>query len=267
MYYELYIDSLFLTDFVMNFFLLKLTGKILRRSVTRFRYALGAAYGAVIYCTVFIVSIFSWYIRLLIGAIISLIGMILFVFKCKSIRQIWDVVRSMAIVMLIMGGIFFVFTQKFTFITNVLGELPGTVAVGVIGYTICNISITKMRKLPQPMCEVELITDMGSVKVNGLIDTGNLLIEPISQKPVSVLDENSLKILFGGQLPEYYRVVPYTSIGRKSGLMKCFEIPRVLIDIYDEHRTYEKVFVACGEELAPGDRCMIINPRVFDREE
>jgi len=267
LYYELYIDSLFLVDFVMNFYLLNLTGKIQRRTVTCLRCIVGAAYGSTIYCVVFIMPAFSMPVKIFVGSVISIIGMAFFTFNCKSIRHLIKVIPSMAIVMLIMGGIFFVLTEKSVFGALFRADLPGVVAVGIVIYGICNIIVAKIRKMPQMVCSVKLETDMGKIEVNALIDTGNLLIEPISKKPVSVLDENSMRALFGGELPEYYRVVPYTSVGRKHGLLKCFEIPRILVDVQEEEKIYEKVLVACSEEFSSDDNYMILNPRLFNKEE
>ena len=251
----------------MNFFLLSLTNKVLRRTATCLRRMTGALYGAVIYCMMFVTPVFTLLVRLVVGGAFALLGMAYITFNCKSVRQIVKVIPTMAVVMLIMGGIFFVLAGKLTFITSVAGGLPAAVAIGGAVYIICDIIVVKIRKLPQPICKVELITDCGKVEVNALIDTGNLLVEPISQRPVSVLDEGSLRRAFGGELPEYYRVVPYTSIGRKKGILKCFEVSGVLINTQEEKRVYEKVLVACGDEHTLSGSCMILNPRLFNKEE
>ena len=142
-----------------------------------------------------------------------------------------------------------------------------TILLGLTAFVLGGGIIKKVKSSPQTVCEVILETEYEKLKVDALIDTGNLLIEPISKKPVSVLDENSIKRLFGGELPQYYRVVPYTSIGRKNGILKCFEIPRISVVFRDEERFYENVLIACGEELAASEGYMILNPQLINKEE
>ena len=49
MVYELYVDSLFLINFVMNLYLLILVDQSCMRTATRMRILLGACVGAVVY--------------------------------------------------------------------------------------------------------------------------------------------------------------------------------------------------------------------------
>lgn len=267
MYYELYIDSLFFTDFIMNLFLLCLTNKIKGRTATGLRCIAGAACGAGIYCAVFIIHIFPLSVRLAIGFVISLLGMVQITFKCKNFRQIIKMTPPIVGTMIFLGGGFFFLKEKTAFIGGTMGGFISTLLLGLIAYALGGIILKKIKNSPQTVCEVILETELEKLKVNALIDTGNLLIEPISKNPVSVLDESSIKRLFGGELPQYYRVVPYTSIGRKNGLLKCFEIPKISVVFRDEERFYEKVLVACGEELGTRENYMILNPRLINKEE
>lgn len=267
LYYELYIDSLFFTDFIMNFFLLCLTNKMQGRTATGPRCIAGAACGAGIYCAVFIIPVLSLSVRLAIGLVVSLLGMVQVTFKCKGIRQIIKMTPPIAGAMLFLGGGFLLLKEKTAFIGGIKGGFISTLLLGLIAYVLGGIVLKKIKRSPQTFCEVILETECEKIKVNALIDTGNLLIEPISKKPVSVLDENSIKRLFGGVLPQYYRVVPYTSIGRKNGILKCFEIPKISVVFRDEEKFYEKVLIACGEELDTSESYMILNPRLISKEE
>ncbi|MCD8118068.1 MAG: sigma-E processing peptidase SpoIIGA [Lachnospiraceae bacterium] len=70
-------------------------------------------------------------------------------------------------------------------------------------------------------CKVTLEKHGIQIPVTALLDTGNFLVEPISGKPVSVLEETYL----AGYLPESewedgFRLIPYRSVGRRHGLMR-----------------------------------------------
>lgn len=267
MYYELYIDSLFFMDFIMNFFMLCLTNKIQGRTATRLRCIAGAAYGAGIYCAIFVIPVFSLSVRLAIGFVISALGMVQVTFKCKNFRQIIKRIPSIAVGMLFGGGTFFLIKEKTDYFSRGMSSFISTLLLVMTAYALGGFAIKRLNKPSQTVCRVMLEGEKEKFKVNALIDTGNLLIEPISKKPVSVLDENSIKRLFGGELPTYYRVVPYTSVGRKNGLLKCYEIPKISIELHEEEKNYEKVLIACSEELVSSDGYMILNPRLINKEE
>lgn len=267
MYYELYIDSLFLIDFIMNLLTLCLTNKMQGRTATRTRCIAGAACAAGIYCTIFIIPVLSLYVRLIIGFAVSVLAMSSVTFKCKTLRQILRIASPMAGAMLFAGGFFLLFKEKIFEMGEVIGNVTGTALTGIAAYALGTVIVAGLRKKSQTVCSVILETEYNKITVSALIDTGNFLIEPISKKPVSVLDEESIKLLFKGKLPVYYRVVPYTSIGKKKGMLRCFEIPRVIIKTDEEEKNYENVLIACGDGFRANEGCMILNPRLMCNKE
>lgn len=60
-----------------------------------------------------------------------------------------------------------------------------------------------------------------TVPLTALLDTGNFLVEPISGKPVSVLEEAYLLPYFSRkELAQQFRLIPYRSVGRSHGVMQ-----------------------------------------------
>ena len=55
MYYELYIDVFFLVNFMMDYLLLRLTGKMMKCSATHGRIIAGAAAGSLCTCAVMVI--------------------------------------------------------------------------------------------------------------------------------------------------------------------------------------------------------------------
>ncbi len=263
MYYELYIDSLFGVSLVTNLLLLCLINKLYGRTATRLRLLAGAAYGAIIYCAAFVLTVPSLTMRLLAAWVISVTGMIQIAFKCKRIRQIGSMIPAMGGVMIFYGGFYYAVKDYSELINEYLGSGIGVVLTGVTAYKVGTFILGRIRKPQQIICKAVLETESGRIETDALIDTGNMLVEPISKKPVSVLDINSVKSLFGGNIPEYYRVVPYTSIGRQKGLLQCFEVPRMYVLYQEEEKKFEKILIACSEDFTTDRSCMIINPKLL----
>ena len=120
---------------------------------------------------------------------------------------------------------------------------------GFLGYGI----IEKSKRKKEISCRVCLQREDIKIEVEALLDTGNSLQEPISKKPVSILDITAARQLFGGCLPEFYRAV-----------LKGFEVPKMWVWYQDRKEEYENVYVACSEEYAPGEGFrMILNPRLI----
>lgn len=268
LYYELYIDSLFFTDFIMNFYVLSLTSRICGRSATRLRRLISAAYGSGIYCITFFLP-WGWLPGKIIGGLLfSAVGMTKIAFGDKAKIPFMKLLPAMAGAAFFQGGIFlFVKNQFPTFWGNRDAALCALV-IGGASYGAGCFVIEKNKKRNQSFCQVVLQNGLKEVEVNALVDTGNFLIEPFSGKPVSILEENVLLELFDGSLPEYYRVVPFSSIGKKKGMLKCFEIPRMWVEYQDDRRCYEKVYIACNSELISTDACpMILNPKLINNQE
>lgn len=263
MYYELYIDSLFLVSFMLNLILLCLINRMYGRTATRLRLLMAAAYGAGIHCMVFVLPVFNLTIRLLFAWAAAVIGMIKIAFRCKSMPQLGHMIPGMVGAIVFYGGFYYAVNDYSELINGWLGSGIGVILTGIAAYKAGVFIIRRLRRPKQYVCKAVLETDVGRLETDALVDTGNLLIEPISKKPVSVLDINSVKILFGGNIPEYYRIVPYTSVGRQKGLLRCFEVARVCILYQEEEKVLEKILVACAEDWAKDGGCLIINPRLL----
>lgn len=125
-----------------------------------------------------------------------------------------------------------------------LGTYPIKIAFlgGILGYIILNISfkIIKGKISKKDMfCEIEICINDKNVIIKGMLDTGNLLREPITNAPVIVVEATSLEnvipiqilrnvqaILKGEEViikeKEYmskFRVIPFTSLGKQNGIL------------------------------------------------
>ena len=264
LYFELYLDSLLFSDLFLNLYLLLLVQKLRRYSATYLRILLAACYGAAVTGFFLILPLGgSWCWKLLPALLIEGIGMPAIAFSLKGIRSCILMFLNLTGAGFYLGGciLFLRSFLKYRFLQGISGTiLYGAAALGA-GLAV----LKRLQNGKQDICRAVLYRESVSIQVNALVDTGNTLTEPISGKPVSVLDQELLCRLFGGSIPSYYRVVPFCSIGKKRGYLKCFEIPRMDVEYAEQIRRLTGVLVACSEEYCGTKTVgMILNPRTIE---
>jgi len=259
---------LFCSDFIMNFAVLCLTGRFCGKSATFLRKALAAAYGAAIFCLIFLLPVKGRIPALLPGFFLTVTGMIWIVFRPGRGILLLKIAAAMAQAIFFQGGIYLFLRNRVPLLwESERVVLPALVSAG-ISYIAGKFLMDKNKKKEQLFCRVKLQNGAKEMELDALIDTGNFLTEPISGKPVSVLSEAVLVELFEGNLPVYYRAIPFSSIGKQRGILKGFEIPKMWIEYQEERMVYERILVACNSELQKYDSCtMILNPKLINGQE
>lgn len=94
------------------------------------------------------------------------------------------------------------------------------------------------------------------------MDTGNSLREPVSGRPVSVVEEECFLKLSGIKAPEKLKAIPYHSVGRDNGIMEGYEVPEIIIKGREENIRWQKVIVGISRNKisASGKYQMILHP-------
>ncbi len=262
MRYELYADSLLLLNFVMNLYLLILVDRSTFRTTTGRRLLLGAAFGAVCYFLPFV-----WnappVLKLSAGFLGGTAGMLFLAFPVKGFRMFLRLLKYLTLYSVGMGG-------GMLLLLRVLGRL-GIPADGILvlmgtgGILFLFLRHCFLGRSPENcVCRATLVCGESRLTVNALIDSGNSLIEPVSGKPVSVIDEKVFQGLWRNE-PPGFRAVPYHSIGRKHGILRGYLLPELQLEIDGMTRSFHKIYVAVGTEQitdnAEADSVkMIINP-------
>lgn len=261
MYFEVYLDSLFWINLVMNFYLLYLTNRLKEKTASNLRILLGACFGALISCVVFFIPFSTMGVKIIIGCLLSGIGMVVIAFRVKTFKGILRKMASMTVMAFFVGGTFLFLFKRFFFLRKYQNQ---TFILLFLGGLVCmagSYCLERWKSGKKPICFVTLENREKTKRIEALIDTGNSLIEPISGKPVSILNKELMKEIFDGEIPEFYRVVPFSCVGIEKGLLKCFEIPKMNVEYEDTVITYEHIFVAYSEEYGREGRYqMILNP-------
>lgn len=261
----IYIDSIFLLNLVMDLYLLTLTVKVLGKTATYPRIFAGSAAGAAGYCIILCLPGISYMLKVLLGMIP--VGMLMIKIACrtKGFKELLRALGYLYILSFLMGGFIIFLKGKSRWLTE-HGDGAAVIAgIGFAGFVIGRKLISLYRKRQENhFCQVSIPGDEGTLTIVALIDTGNGLVEPVSQKPVAILDADEWKNLRRWMKPEKYKVIPYHSIGKDSGMLEGYEIDTMEINGSMGKKQFEKVIIAVfkGKVSRKGSYQMILPPEL-----
>ena len=266
MHYELYVDSLFLINFTMNLYLLMLVDYSTLSSAVPWRLLVGALFGAGSYLLLFVIGmVLPW--KLLLGAAAALL-MLPITFSVRGLRSFLKLTEKMLFFSFSMGGVLLLLIRCFRFAEGVLTSASGLMAAGGIFLLFWRRFHAQTRQ-ENAVCQVTLAREGVSVKIAALIDSGNTLVEPISGKPVSIVEEKVFRSLWGSG-GQGYRAIPYHSIGKRHGILEGYLLPELWVETDGVRKVIHDVYVAVSpEEISSAGTPeaesvkMIINPRVL----
>ncbi len=113
-------------------------------------------------------------------------------------------------------------------------------------------------------CNIKIFNNGKEQNVRAMIDTGNLLKDPITNSPVIIIEksklnnilpneilENTGKIIngeyeFSEEYLKYaskFRVLPFSSLGKQNGMLLGFKVDKAEADINDEDIVRNDVIV------------------------
>jgi len=260
MYYELYVDVLFLVNFMMDYLLLLFVRRCLKCNVTRKHVFFGSLIGSLLTCIIIILPIPIAFLEFILFHIFVNTCMIRVGLKIKTGRSFLKAIIILYIGAFLMGGIL-----EFVGQYAKIGSFLFFVAIG--GYYLClgiwNF-VSGLQRWNQYHCKVELYLDERKYELRGLIDTGNGLRDPLTGKPISILDRETAKKIFKGKLQRGIRFVPYQSIGKEEGVLPIFYADRMCV-CKGEDYWFEKPLIGISEEKisSGGEYEMILNPNLF----
>ena len=256
----LYIDIIFLSNIIMNYIILFATGLIVVKKVKHTRIILSSILGAM-YSIVLYITKFKIYENQIIKLILS-IAMIYIAFVPKDIKKMIRDIIIFYLTSFCFGGaayylLYNVSPGQIKTINGILlGGYPLKIAIlgGILGFFIINVAfkIVKNRiDKTSIIYDIEIVYQGKQVEMKVLLDTGNLLVEPITKFPViivdseklkQILDLSSLEIMVNAKIEKIdlieenlklrCRVLPFSSVGKNNGIMMGFKPDYV--KIYDD---------------------------------
>lgn len=255
----IYIDIVLVENLCMNYIILLATGYIVRIKFNHLRLLCSSMIGA-IYAILAYAQILPLYENLVVKMILS-ICMVYIAFIPKNIKGIIKELIMFYLVSFSLGGctiaLLYIVKPEDIFIKNgvYIGIYPIKVALlsGIVGFTIIYCAFWMIKG---KMSKSELIYDI-SIKINGkelttkvMLDTGNMLKDPITQNPVVLVEKDALtevlpneliksEYILGGDLkkqkeiPEEYRrrlrIIPFTSVGKQNGMILGIKTDKIIV--------------------------------------
>ena len=197
----------------------------------------------------------------------------LYTFNPQTVKQLWKDVLIFYLTSFVFGGVAFalIYVVKPQEILMKNGLFLGTyplktvllAAIVAFIILIAAFAIVKTKFSKKDMfCEVEVELNNKKIKTRAMIDTGNLLKEPITNTPVIVLEHtllyecvpkeilDNLESILGGELvkiPEEIRneyisrlkLIPFASLGKQNGMLVGIKADSLKI-IQDEQEKESK---------------------------
>lgn len=276
----IYLDVVLIENLCMNYIILFATGYLLKKNMRHIRLILSALLGG-IYSILAYMEILEIYSNFILKIILSIV-MVYIAYNAKNIKQLAKQLLFFYLTSFVFGGtafalLYFVKPQEILIRNgSYVGTYPLKIAAlgGIVGFTIIVIAFkfakTRFRKKDM-YCEISIYFGIKNINVIALLDTGNMLKDPITQMPVIVVEKeklkeilpeiilNNLDKIIGGDVPkeiyedknlEYitkFRVIPFSSIGKTNGMLLGFKANKVVINKEDDEKIITNVIVGIYE--------------------
>lgn len=133
-----------------------------------------------------------------------------------------------------------------------------TVVVAVVFILVTEKVRNTWKRQKDTVVEVLILLEERQVRTKGFIDTGNLLKDPLVNRPVHIIKEKLLEPeLEEGKL--LIRLIPYHSLGKEHGLLETVTLKGMYI-LQGEVSVYleNPVFGIAREKLFQGDKYDVI---------
>ena len=270
----IYVDVVLIENIIMNYIILFATGLVIKLKISQIRIIiasiLGAAYSIIAYAGIF--KIYSSFgLKILLSILIVYIA-----FNPQNFKKMWKYILIFYLTSFVFGGavfalIYVVKPQEILMKNGLfLGTYPLKTAIlgAIIGFFIMvtAFSIVKSKITKKDMfCDIEIKLNEKIIKTKAILDTGNLLKEPITNTPVVVVEHtllyecipkeilNNLEKIIGGdfekvpkKISEEYisklKLIPYSSLGKTNGMLLGIK-PEYLKVIGEEERVTRNVII------------------------
>lgn len=262
---NIYLENIFLLNLIMNLYLLKLTGSVLKCKTGCFRVFTGSLLGAVGYCIILCLPKITYGWKMTAGMLPIGILMIRLGLGTKGRKELLYAAGWMFTFAFLLGGFIIFLRGKLLFGRQHENTMLLIAALGFGGYELLKKGLeVYFRRREDKMRRVRISADMGDVEITALVDTGNGLVDPVSLKPVAVLEEDIWKKMTKWMRPEKYRVIPFHSIGKEHGLLCGYEVELMEVEGEIGKRQHKNVVIAVfkGKLSKTGGYQMILPPEL-----
>lgn len=247
----IYVDVVLIENLIMNYIILLATGLILKIKIKHIRLILGSLLGA-IYTIVAYTGFLKIYSSFILKIILSVI-IVYIAYYPQSVKKLCKELLFFYLTSFVFGGASFaliyivkpqdilmkngLFLGTYPLKTVILAAIVAFVVI-ITAFTIIKSKMTKKDLI----YKIEVKLNGKEIKTEALVDTGNMLKEPITNTPVVVIERsllydvipkeilNHLEDIIGGdfeKIPEEIKneyisklkLIPFSSLGKQNGML------------------------------------------------
>lgn len=192
MYREIYIDVVFVTNFLMDLVLLRLTGMFLGIRAVWYRSLFGAFIGSISSCLILFIPIENRYPAVIVLHVLTAAAMTGAGCRIKSENMLARATVTLYILAFICGGLWDVISGGGNMS---LGSFLVFTGASYLSLALCVRGYRKWEDKRETFCRVLLRAQGRTADIMGFYDTGNLLTDPLTNKPVSIVEEQAITAL------------------------------------------------------------------------
>ena len=215
----IYIDLLIIVNFLFDFLLLLTINIALKRYTKIYRLILASLFGEITLLSLFIPI--SSYLLTILKVVMGII-MVLIAFGYKNIKYSLYNALYLYMTSVILGG--------FIYFLNIEFENMNYLIILFIAPLILYVfikSIKVLKEIKNYYYKVSILFENNfKIEITGFLDTGNKLIDPITRKPIILINKKKIKGCINIRSPMY---VPYNSLNHH-GLLECIKPKYIMIN-------------------------------------
>ena len=277
----IYLDIIFLENLCMNYIILFATGLIIKNKVKHIKLIISSILGA-IYALISLLPFFKMYTNIVFKILVSIL-MVYIAYTPTNVKELSKRLVLFYLTSFAFGGcafalLYFIKPEEVFMVNGVyIGTYPIKIALlgGLVGFClIVNAFKFIKNKINKNdiYCFIEIEFLNRKVTMKSLIDTGNMLKDPITRMPVIVVQKDKLddilpkeilenidNIIGGGsnnvfniientEFINRFRLVPFSSLGMQHGLLLGFKPDSVRIQYNEEIKLIKNVIIGIYEK-------------------
>ncbi|QXM05826.1 sigma-E processing peptidase SpoIIGA [Crassaminicella indica] len=254
--FEVYGEYLFIENLLMNWLILHLTSYFSKAQIPKYRVWLGAAVGACYAFVIFFPSLEFMYTFVM--KIVVSIFIIIITFTPYKFMDFFKILAIFYLISFMFGGAafaLFYFTDLNGLLSNgiyYIGNFSVKLLIysGIVAYILIRfcwdyIQVKISREKIYIPVKIEVENHIS--QLNGLLDTGNALLDPLSRYPVIIVEYDAIKDLLPKDVQNVFnksqdvnldliskifqttewmnrfRVIPFKSLGKENGMLIGFK--------------------------------------------
>lgn len=272
----IYVDVVLIENLIMNYIILFATDIILKNKSKFWRLLLASLIGA-IYTVISYISNLKIYSSMILKMILSII-IVYVAFNPQNMKKMWKSLLIFYLTSLVFGGaafaLIYIVKPQETFLKN--GLFLGTYSLKTILLSaivafliiIAAFTVVKNKISKRDMfCNIKIKLNDKEIEAKAMLDTGNLLKEPITNIPVIVVEHtllyecipkqilNNIDDILGGdfskipdEIKQKYmtklKFIPFSSLGKQNGMLLGIKADYVIIkNENDEEKKVNEIII------------------------